>query len=142
MKLSAIVRVLVVLSILVGVASASASSSEILKALLDARQGLVTLLDTTDTTAQGKLEADIKKNSKLVDEGLKAALSDKATPTEELPKYKDLLRVWETFKKTRDSEIIPAIKAGKVSDAKALAKGVQAERFAKLKELLGSLGAK
>ncbi|MDB4975174.1 MAG: secreted protein [Myxococcaceae bacterium] len=142
MKLSAIVRVLVVLSIFVGVASASASSSEILKALLDARQGLVTLLDTTDTTAQGKLEADIKKNSKLVDEGLKAALSDKATRTEDLPKYKDFSSVWEAFKKTRDSEIIPAIKAGKVSDAKALAKGVQAERFAKMKELLGSLGAK
>lgn len=43
---------------------------------------------------------------------------------------------------TRDTEIIPALKSGKKDAAKALAKGVQAERVKKLNELLGSLGAK
>ena len=43
---------------------------------------------------------------------------------------------------TRDGEIIPFVKAGKKDDAKALAKGVQAERFKKMQELLTALGAK
>jgi hypothetical protein len=72
----------------------------------------------------------------------RAALADKATGADAARKYKELKEVWEAFKKTRDGEIVPAVKAGKVDAAKALAKGIQAERLGKMKELLSALGAK
>ena len=36
----------------------------------------------------------------------------------------------------------PAIKAGTIDDAKAIAKGIQAEHLGKMKQLLAELGAK
>jgi hypothetical protein len=124
-------------------ASALASPADsALSSLLKARESLVTLLATTDKAAQNALQSEIGKASKEVDGSLKAAISDKTVSAEQASKYKAFKEIWEAFKKTRDSEIIPAIKAGKVEDAKALAKGVQAERFAKMKELLAAAGAK
>jgi hypothetical protein len=73
---------------------------------------------------------------------VKSALADKTTAKEQAAKFKEFKEIWEAFKKTRDTEIIPAIKAGKVDAAKALAKGIQAERLGKMKQLLGELGAK
>ena len=61
---------------------------------------------------------------------------------EQVAKFKEFQEIWQAFKKTRDTEIIPAVKAGKVDVAKALAKGVQAERLGKMKQLLAELGAK
>jgi hypothetical protein len=80
--------------------------------------------------------------SKLVDESVKSGLADKAAPKDAVAKLKEFDGIWKDFKKTRDGEIIPAVKAGKVDAAKALAKGIQAERMGKLKELLAALGAK
>ena len=106
-------------------------------ALTKAREALVTMLDA-DAAKYDALQADITKATKAVDAALAAAASDKA----HADTYKELKKTWDEFKKTRDGEIIPAIKSGKKDAAKALAKGVQAERFKKLNELLGSLGAK
>lgn len=124
-------------------ASALASPADsALAALLKARASLVTLLDTSDAAAQKSLEAEINSASKEVDDSVKSALADKATAKDSAAKLKEFDAVWKDFKKTRDSEIIPAIKAGKVDAAKALAKGVQAERMGKLKALLAAAGAK
>jgi hypothetical protein len=102
---------------------------------------LVTLLDTTDKAQQTTRVAVIAKASKEVVDGVKAGLGDKATPADQLDKYKAFKVVWESFKKTRDAETGPAVKAGKADVAKALAKGMQAERVAKRNELLAALGA-
>lgn len=123
--------------------SALASPADtVLSALLKAREGLVTLLDTTDKAAQAPLQETIKKASKEVDDTVKATLADKATASDQATKFKAFKEIWEAFKKTRDTEIIPAVKAGKVDEAKALAKGIQAERLGKMKALLAELGAK
>jgi hypothetical protein len=124
-------------------ASALASPADsALAALLKARASLVTLLDTSDAAAQKNLEGEIRTATKEVDDSVKSALADKATPKEAAAKLKEFDGVWKDFKKTRDGEIIPAVKAGKVDAAKALAKGVQAERMGKMKELLAAAGAK
>jgi len=140
-SLSKFATVFATLSLLAASALASPADSA-LQALLKARGSLVSLLDTSDRATQSSLQAEIVKASKEVDDSIKAALSDKAAPKEQTSKYKEFKELWEAFKKTRDGEIVPAIKAGKVDEAKALAKGIQAERFGKLKELLGALGAK
>lgn len=106
-------------------------------ALTKAREALVTMLDA-DAAKYEALQVDITKATKAVDAALVAAASDKA----HADAYKEIKKTWEEFKKTRDSEIIPALKSGKKDAAKALAKGVQAERYKKLTELLGSVGAK
>lgn len=110
--------------------------------LTKAREGLLAMLDATDSTSYKTLEADIKKASATVDAAISKALTDKTLSAAQLTQYKDLKATWEEFKKTRDKEIIPSIKAGKKDDARALAKGIQAERFKKMNELLAALSAK
>ena len=140
-SLSKFSLVLTVISALAATALASPADSA-LAALLKARASLVTLLDTTDAAAQKTLEGEIRTATKEVDDSVKSALADKATPKDAAAKLKEFDGVWKDFKKTRDGEIVPAVKAGKVDAAKALAKGVQAERMAKMKELLAAAGAK
>ncbi len=123
-------------------AALASPADSVLSSLLKARESLVTLLDTTDKTTQATLQENIQKATKDVDETLKSALADKATPKEQAATYKEFKAIWEDFKKTRDTEIIPAVKSGKVDTAKSIAKGIQAERLAKMKQLLASLGAK
>ncbi|HEY6878880.1 MAG TPA: MCP four helix bundle domain-containing protein [Polyangiales bacterium] len=134
---------LVIACILLLASSALASpADDTLKSLLAARQSLVTMLDTTDGAAQSKLQGEIAQHTKSVDAAVAAALADKATSADAAAKFKEFKSIWDAFKKTRDGEIVPAIRAGKVDQAKALAKGVQAERLAKMKDLLAALGAK
>jgi hypothetical protein len=45
--------------------------------------------------------------------------------------------VWEAFKKTRETEIIPAVKAGDKAKAKELATGIQAGRMKEMKSAMG-----
>lgn len=111
-------------------------------ALAKARESLLAMLDATEPAKLDALQAEIASASKAVDGAVTGALADKATAADKAVTYKELKKTWEEFKKTRDKEIIPAIRAGKKDDAKALAKGVQAERFKKMGELLASLGAK
>ncbi|MBI3775221.1 MAG: hypothetical protein HY273_06665, partial [Gammaproteobacteria bacterium] len=49
---------------------------------------------------------------------------------------KEAATVWAEFKKTRETEIIPAVQKGDVAKAKEIAGGVQKERFKKMTELL------
>jgi hypothetical protein len=44
--------------------------------------------------------------------------------------------VWERFKKTRQTQIIPAIYSGKVSQARQIATGIQAERLAMMQNIM------
>jgi hypothetical protein len=54
--------------------------------------------------------------------------------------FKELVETWAAFKKTRETELVPAVLAGKDDEAKKLATGVQKERYTKCQQLLGELG--
>jgi len=110
--------------------------------LTKARENLIAMLEAPDATKYDALQGEIAKATKTVDSAVATALSDKATPADKQKTYKEFKKTWDEFKKTRDTEIIPALRGGKKDAATALAKGIQAERFKKLNELLGSLGAK
>ena len=46
----------------------------------------------------------------------------------------------QAFKKTRETELVPAVLAGKDDDAKKLVNGSQKERYTKCQQLVGELG--
>ncbi len=102
------------------------------KDLMEARGYLVTMLDTTDKATQDELKARVNAASAKLDAVLAAMAKGP-----DAAKAKDFKTVWEEFRKTRDTEIIPDIYAGKKAEAKALATGVQVERMKKMKGVMG-----
>jgi hypothetical protein len=114
----------------------------IMAALMDARANLVAMIDSTDKATQDELHAKVAKASKAVDDALVTTLADPATTPDQAAKYKEFKATWEEFKNTRETEIVPAVRAGKTAEAKAIAGGIQAERMKKMKGLLTELGAK
>ena len=130
------------LALLLSPATWAGHADTIQAALGEARANLVAMIDTTDKAAQDDLYAKVTKASKDLDSALDAALKDAATTADQAAKYKDFKATWDAFKNTRETEIVPAVRAGKTADAKAVAGGVQAERMKKMKGLLGELGAK
>jgi len=118
---------------------ASTPADGIKSSLVSAREKLLAMLEAPDAGSMDKLQGEIAKASKAIDTSLSTALADKSAPQD---KYKEFKAIWEQFRKTRDAELIPALRAGKKDEAKAIAKGVQAERYAKMQALLTALGAK
>jgi hypothetical protein len=106
--------------------------------LVKARENLIAMIEAPDASKYDAQIAEISKATKAVDAALASALADKKAS----PALKDFKKTWEEFKKTRDTQIIPALKGGKKDEAKALAKGIQAERYKKMTELLTAAGAK
>ena len=113
---------------LASTASFAASKADALTAMKTAREKLVALIDTKEPGTQKALIDEIHKASDDADAQL-AGLGDDA-------KAKEAKGVWEEFKKTRETEIIPAVQKGDVAKAKEIASGVQKDRFKKLLELL------
>ncbi|WP_130472453.1 hypothetical protein [Candidatus Magnetaquicoccus inordinatus] len=94
--------------------------------LSEARQALVSLLAAQDQQEQNRHLAAVKSATAKVDTQIRhnsAVLNEFSS-------------VWQQFKETRDKEIIPLLQAGKRDDAKKLAGGVQADRMAKMLQLL------
>jgi hypothetical protein len=111
-------------------------------ALMSARQHLVDMIGAPNAAAQDQHHAALTQASEQADAAIAAALGDPATSKEQKAKWETLQKTWEDFKKTREGEIVPKVRAGEVDAAKAIAQGVQAERLATMKSLLGELGAK
>ncbi|MBF0186122.1 MAG: hypothetical protein HQM06_17270 [Magnetococcales bacterium] len=95
----------------------------------EARENLLSLLETADKAEQAKKIEAIKAATAKVDAIVAANAADFAAFSE----------VFVPFKKTRDGEIVPMILAGKVDEAKGLGKGIQAERYKKMMEILGGV---
>jgi hypothetical protein len=109
----------------------SAPTQEACAALLTARAKLLEMV-----ASRGKGELDALKrevyaaSAKL--EGEVGALRGDAAA-----RALAFRRVWEAFKRTREQEIIPALYRGKFDRAKAIAYGIQVERFEQMKAALG-----
>ena len=100
--------------------------------LAEARTQLVGMIAETDAD---KLE-DFKAKVHAASDKLDADLSAMAAGPD-ADKVAAFQPVWEAFKNTRETEIIPAVYAGKNADAKAIATGVQAERMNQMKAAMG-----
>jgi hypothetical protein len=108
--------------------SFAASKADALTAMKTAREKLVVLIDTKEKATQDALIKEIQDATAKADAQLADLDSD--------PKAKEAKGVWEEFKKTRETEIIPAVQKGDSAKAKEIATGVQRERFKKITELL------
>lgn len=140
-KIMQVFTALLVSLLFTQMAQAAVDADAIKTSLMTARENLVAMISAPDAAAQDKYQEEITKATKGVDDGVAAALADKATLSEQVTKLEAFNKVWGEFKKTRDAEIIPAIKVGKVEDAKKLATTVQAERMKEMKGTLTELGA-
>lgn len=120
----------------------SATVDDVANALGEARSNLLQMLNSTDKAAQEGLKTKIEAASSKLDTALTALLADKTMAADKIEQLKAFKTSWEDFKKTRESEIIPAILSGKADVAKGLAKGIQAERMQKMKAALAALGWK
>lgn len=129
-------------SFLVAVAAMGASSvasanefADLRTKLSAARESLVTMLVNKD-----KRGADHQKLVKETADSVSAQLLKIKAPAGKEAQFKELVDTWNAFKKTRETELVPAILAGKDDEAKKLAGGVQKERITKCQQLVGELG--
>jgi len=100
-----------------------------------ARESLVTLVVNKD-----KRGADQQKLVKETADKVSAHLSKMKAPAGKEAQFKELTETWAAFKKTRETELVPAVLAGKEDDAKKLVNGIQKERYTKCQQLVGDLG--
>jgi len=100
-----------------------------------ARESLVTMMVNKD-----KRGADHQKVVKDTADAVSAQLAKLKAPAGKEQQLKELTETWNAFKKTRETELVPAILAGKEDEAKKLAGGIQKERITKCQQLVGELG--
>ncbi|CAD5373175.1 conserved exported hypothetical protein [Rubrivivax sp. A210] len=117
-------------------ASAQAQDFADLRTKLSAaRESLVTMLVNKD-----KRGADHQKVVKDTADAVSAALTKLKPAAGKEAQFKELVETWNAFKKTRETELVPAILAGKDEEARKIAGGVQKERITKCQQLVGELG--
>ena len=118
----------------------AASVCDVKMGLQNARENLVAMLDAADKAAQEELKKKVDEASTSLETAVEAMLSDANTSEDNKGKLNKFKETWTAFKETRETEIVPAIYAGKKEEAKALVTGVQAERMTTMKDLLKELG--
>ena len=109
--------------------------SDLRTELSAARESLVTMMTNKD-----KRGADQQKIVKTTADAVSAHLAKLKAPAGKDAQFKELVETWNAFKKTRETDLVPAILAGKEDEARKLAGGVQKERITKCQQLVGDLG--
>jgi hypothetical protein len=107
-------------------------------ALSNARQGLISMVGSTDDAEQKAFKININEATFTLDDTLKVLLADDHKNDDaQLMVFK---KAWTDFKHTRETEIIPAIYAGDNAKAKSIATGIQAGRMETMNNVISTLG--
>ena len=109
--------------------------SDLRTELSAARESLVTMVTNKD-----KRGADQQKIVKTTADAVSAHLAKMKAPVGKEAQFKELNEAWNAFKKTRETELVPAILAGKEDEARKLLGGIQKERITKCQQLVSDLG--
>ena len=109
--------------------------SDLRTELSAARESLVTMMTNKD-----KRGADQQKIVKSTADAVSAHLAKMKAPAGKEAQFKELNEAWNAFKKTRETELVPAILAGKDDEARKIAGGIQKERITKCQQLVSDLG--
>lgn len=96
------------------------------------RAALVSMMAQTEKDGKEKQHETVRALSRKIDDGIEGALKSEYARNNVKEKLTQIKETWAAFSATRDRELIPFVYAGKLQEAKALALGVQAERFNKL----------
>ncbi len=124
-----------VLALTVSTWASANDFSDLRNELSAARESLVTMMVNKD-----KRGADQQKVVKATADAVSAHLAKLKAPAGKEAQFKELVDNWNAFKKTRESELVPAILAGKDDEAKKIAGGIQKERITKCQQMVGELG--
>lgn len=103
--------------------------------MIAARESLITMLVNKD-----KRGADQQKIVKDTADAASALIAKLKAPAGKEAQFKELVENWNAFKKTRETELVPAILAGKQDEANKLVSGIQKDRYTKCQQLVGELG--
>ena len=106
-------------------------------ALADARLNLMMMVMSTDKAEQDELKIEIDKASVELERVLKLMLRDENRTDD--AQLTTLQKTWAKFKNTRETEIIPAIRAGNNAKAMQIATGIQAKRMRLMNHLIQML---
>jgi hypothetical protein len=106
------------------------STNEACVALVDARSALWSMIVAKDKSTQDAINTKVQAASTKLDSVLAHMTGGDAKAAA------DFKAVWDQFKVTRDKEIIPAIYKGNTRDAKKIADGIQADRLAKMWDIM------
>lgn len=109
----------------------AASTQEACTALLTARAKLLEMVDGRGRGDLAALKREVYASSAM----LEGAVGDLTGA--DAARALEFRRVWQAFKRTREQEILPAIHSGRYDQARSIAYGIQAERFEKMKAVLG-----
>lgn len=125
--------VLVFLSV-ISLSVYSADFATLKKKQAYARETLLLLMK--DATKRGDEQQRLVKESA---DDVSKYISELKAPAGKEKAFEEYKSVWSEFKKTRESDLVPAILAGKQSEAEKIATGIQKERIDKLNRLLDVL---
>jgi hypothetical protein len=117
-----------------GLAFAPAARAESVRgacaALVDARSALWSMISAKTKSEQDGLNSKVQAASTKLDSLLTGITGRDAKVAAEFK------AVWDQFKATRDNEIIPAILKGDSTGAKKIADSIQADRLAKMWDIM------
>lgn len=130
-----IVSLLLLLSSLIALPAFADDFKELRTKMTAARESLITM--ATDKNKRG---ADQQKLVKDTADAVTTLIGKLKAPAGKDAQFKDMVETWGAFKKTRETELVPAILAGKDDEALKIAGGIQKTRFAKCLSLVGELG--
>ncbi|KPF49870.1 hypothetical protein D621_13870 [beta proteobacterium AAP51] len=119
----------------VSLPAAANEFTELRGQLSAARESLVTMLTNKD-----KRGPEQQKLVKDTADAVSARLDKMKAPAGKDAQFKELKDTWAAFKKTRETELVPAILAGRDEEARKLAGGIQRERITRCQQLVGELG--
>jgi methyl-accepting chemotaxis protein len=102
------------------------------------RAALLAMMAAKDREVQEKQHAVIKQLTKEIDASFERLLGSSLSEGQKA-KIRQVHKVWQEFRDTRDTQLIPAIYKGRLEEARALATGIQAERYRTFSEAAAQL---
>ncbi len=106
----------------------------------DARRELLTIMATEDRDATSSRRQTLKEITEEIDESFRYMLLEENHFDEEgRVVIHELKTIWESFRETRDLELLPSINEGRFNEALAMATGIQEERYRKFRLIAAAL---
>lgn len=123
------------LLLVAGSGAHAAPADDTCEALRSARIHLVALMGATNKIALDNHSKQVHIASARLDTLLAAMIHGQND--KDASNAREFQPVWEAFKDTRETQIIPALYAGHLDAARGIALGIQGERMKKMKAIMG-----
>ncbi|TAK81895.1 MAG: methyl-accepting chemotaxis protein, partial [Betaproteobacteria bacterium] len=106
----------------------------------EVRAGLLTMMALAQRSDQETWHQEIKESAREITAILQRLLERNRGRTDVLRRIEEIKAAREAFARTRDTQVIPLIYAGKTEQARELTLGVQEERYRRMRDIADELG--